>query len=87
MIGRNGIPDLNPNGVCILDFCARHELSIMFTLFELRVVHKCTWYNATLGQKSMINVVIVIKPVALCLEHSDEERGKAVNLSPPGGEL
>ena len=27
VIGRNGPPDLNPSGVQLLDFCARHRLA------------------------------------------------------------
>ncbi|KAK0136103.1 Craniofacial development protein 2 [Merluccius polli] len=37
VIGRNGRLDLNPSGVQLLDFCARHRLSITSTMFK----HKC----------------------------------------------
>ena len=45
VIGQHGDPDISKNRRCLLQFCATNGLCIMNTFFQLKRIHKYTWYR------------------------------------------
>ena len=53
-------------------------------MLEHKMVYKCTWYQATSAQRSIIDFVVMSSDLQPQL---GSDRGRAVIWSPPGGEL
>lgn len=45
VIGKHGVGKMNSNGLMLLEFCTRFQLSIMGTMFQLKDSLKNTWQH------------------------------------------
>ena len=59
VIGWHGDPAFNENGRYLLQLCCIKRLCIINAFFQLRDVHKKTWYRPSMVQKSLIDFCIV----------------------------
>lgn len=57
VIVKNGLSDLNPNSVLLLDFYAIHSSSLTNTMFKHKDMHQCTWHQDALGQGNFVGVI------------------------------
>ena len=60
VIGKHGVTGPNENGRYLLQLCCSNGLRIMNTFFQLREVHKYTWYRPSMDQKSLMDFCIVL---------------------------
>ena len=84
VVGNNGPSDLNPSGVLLLDFCARHGLSTTNTMFRHKGVHMCTWHQDTLG-RSLIDFVGVSSDPQLPVLDNRTKREVKLSVDTGGG--
>ena len=45
VIGKHGVGNMNSNGLMLLEFCTRYQLTVMGTMFQLKNSLKSTWQH------------------------------------------
>lgn len=45
VIGKHGVGNMNSNGLMLLEFCSRYQLSVMGTMFQMKNSLKTTWQH------------------------------------------
>ena len=61
VIGKHGVGKMNSNGIMLLEFCTRFQLSIMGTMFQLKNRLKSTWQHLRSKHWHQLDHVIVNK--------------------------
>ena len=61
VIGKHGVGKMNSNGIMLLEFCTRFQLSIMGTMFQLKNRFKSTWQHLRSKHWHQLDHVIVNK--------------------------
>ena len=78
----NGPPNLNSSSVLLLDFWVSHRFSIINTMLKLKVVHRWSWYLATLGRRLMIDFVVVSSDLQSHILDNRMKTGWSCKLTP-----
>ena len=58
VVGPFGVADINDNGERLVDMCYQHALQIKNGFFNHKDIHRFTWTQQTMQQKSIIDFVI-----------------------------
>lgn len=67
VIGKHGTGKMNSNGLMLLEFCTRFDLSIMGTMFQLKNHLKNTWQHLRSKHWHQIDHVLANKTARQCI--------------------
>ncbi|XP_072403197.1 uncharacterized protein [Diabrotica undecimpunctata] len=78
VLGQHGEQVRNNNGQRIIDFCRENDLIIMNSFFQHKDVHKYTREVKSRGEKSIIDYVLVNRPLRQCIKEVRVRRGAEI---------